>query len=275
MMDMKKITYACLMVVTFYSPCCAMKLEKLRRAQLCVSFEDMQANKEACLTLKNKIERLLQHTSYLPRIISTKDFLAHPVSEYFREAIRNHEYALLKTCVLSTFNITEVSLRLLSIGNEDPLFCAVDFGIPALVDMLLHEGCEVDVKDSYLKTPLYYALKNDHVELTKVLLDAGASVAVQDCDGNTPLHYAIKYNNPEMIALLLAQESIDPFITNIYGENVYLLSNQYEYFRRQNKTDLFTVIHNNERQKKCDFLLKDWAEKNPHKRPQNLLGKYY
>ncbi|KKQ49200.1 MAG: hypothetical protein US69_C0008G0030 [candidate division TM6 bacterium GW2011_GWF2_38_10] len=274
-MDIKKNKYVWLMVIAFYLPCCAMKLEKLQRTQLCVSFEDMQANKEACLTLKNKIERLLRHTGYLPRTISTNDFLVHPVSKYFLSAIRNHEDALLKTCVLSTFNIAEVSLRSLSIGNENPLFFAVDFGIFALVDMLLHEGFEVDVKDSYGKTPLYYTLKNDNVELATLLLDAGASVAVQDCDGNTPLHCAIKYNNPEMIALLLSKKEVNPFITNGAGANVFFLANQYDFLRTHITVDAALITRNIEQRTKCIALLEEWKNKNPGKKGICFISEYY
>lgn len=288
-MNIEKFITICFIGVYLHAPCYAMKLERPMFEQRRSSFGDIQDNHAACLNLKNKIEAILKGNLFdtdhytpkmpcslcLPRTMSTKDFLAHPVSSYFLSAIKKHEYALLKTCILSTFNIFDFSLRSLSIEKGGPLFVAVDYGIPALVEILLLEGVAVDSKDNYDQTPLYYAIKNDDVVVAKLLLDAGACVAVRDYFGNTPLHCAIKYNNPEMIALLLTKKEINPFDTNGAGANVFFLANQYDFLRSHIMTDTVSISKNIEQREKCIALLEDWKKKNPDKKGICFIGEYY
>jgi hypothetical protein len=60
---------------------------------------------------------------------------------------------------------------------------------PALLDLLLAHGANVNHLDKYGLTPLYYMAKNlRQVKTAKCLISRGADVSVKGPKGNTPLH---------------------------------------------------------------------------------------
>ncbi len=77
------------------------------------------------------------------------------------------------------------------------------YGIPlALMQWLIDEGADINVKDYYERTPLHYHGEVGHTEQVALLLQRGANPNVSDTYGNTPLHFSAKH--PEILRLLLA-----------------------------------------------------------------------
>ena len=62
-----------------------------------------------------------------------------------------------------------------------------------LMDWLIAQGADINVKDEYDRTPLHYHAQVNNVERVALLLEKGADIEAQDKYKNTPLHFA-EYN---------------------------------------------------------------------------------
>ena len=78
------------------------------------------------------------------------------------------------------------------------------YDIPlALMDWLIAQGADVNVKDEYDRTPLHYHAEVNNVDKVALLLDKGADIESKAAYGRTPL-FAAAYH-PELTALLIAK----------------------------------------------------------------------
>jgi hypothetical protein len=79
------------------------------------------------------------------------------------------------------------------------------FGLENIVRHLLKNNHSADPKDSRGRTPLFFAVRNGHLEVVRLLL------ARDDVDVNSqsPLSCAAAYGHLEVIRLLLARDDVD------------------------------------------------------------------
>ena len=75
-----------------------------------------------------------------------------------------------------------------------------------LMDWLIAQGADINVKYEYDRTPLHYHAQVNNVERVALLLERGADIEAQDKYKNTPLHFA-EYNAE--IAQLLIEKGAD------------------------------------------------------------------
>ena len=86
-----------------------------------------------------------------------------------------------------------------------------------LMDWLIAQGADINVKDEYDRTPLYYHAQVNNVEKVALLLEKGADIEAQDKYKNTPLHFA-EYNAE--VAQLFIQKGADIKAKDNMGHNV-------------------------------------------------------
>ena len=72
-----------------------------------------------------------------------------------------------------------------------------------LMDWLIAQGADVNVKDEYNRTPLHYHTEVNNVEKVALLLDRGADIESKAAYDETPLFAAA--HHPEVTALLIAR----------------------------------------------------------------------
>ena len=72
-----------------------------------------------------------------------------------------------------------------------------------LIDWLIAQGADINVKDEYDRTPLHYHAQVNNVEKVALLLDKGADIESKAAYDRTPL-FAAAYH-PEVTALLIAK----------------------------------------------------------------------
>jgi ankyrin repeat protein len=75
---------------------------------------------------------------------------------------------------------------------------------PALVNLLLRHGADVNARDKIDGAPLHSAAKGGHVGIVRTLLQYGASLGMRDSRGLTPLYWACINHNDKIVKLLLA-----------------------------------------------------------------------
>jgi hypothetical protein len=70
------------------------------------------------------------------------------------------------------------------------LHLAAYFGVYEVVNTLIRRGQSMDLKDSYGRTPLSWAVGNGHEAVVKLLLEKGAGLETKSNNGRTPLLWA-------------------------------------------------------------------------------------
>ena len=104
---------------------------------------------------------------------------------------------------------------------------------------IINIGADVNLQDSYGRTPLWWAAERDNTEIVKILLDVGAKVDVKSQGGWTPLHVAANDGNISSVKLLLAAlASVD--IKDDEGETPLDAARKMEL--KEKKRDYFLVI---------------------------------
>ncbi len=94
--------------------------------------------------------------------------------------------------------------------KEDMLKQACINGSTKIVVHLVKEGANVDGKDRFGNTPLYFAVKNQDHKVLKILLQAGANVNQKDILGKTPLYRTLRTGDVNLAKLLVeADTNID------------------------------------------------------------------
>ena len=103
---------------------------------------------------------------------------------------------------------------------------------PAVIQMLLDAGADMEALDRLDRTPLFRAIGDLDIPaaVTKALLAAGADIAALDHGGNTPLHEAVVRSNPDLVEVLL-DAGADPLARNAAGETPWDLAQRDEYLR--------------------------------------------
>lgn len=119
--------------------------------------------------------------------------------------------------VWATVNEHESTVRLLLeagathvMDNQGrtPLSIAAYAGSGSMVNILLEQGAEVDLRDDSSRTSLMLAAKEGRLEVVKLLLKAGAALASVDGGGRNILHYAAEGGGRLMVQLLLEKGAV-------------------------------------------------------------------
>jgi len=84
-----------------------------------------------------------------------------------------------------------------------PLHIAAELGDVALVESLIVEGgAFVNVIDDVGETPLFFALRGQHVNVVKKLVEFKANLIVRNDQGETPLDFCVSIQASSMVELL-------------------------------------------------------------------------
>ena len=85
------------------------------------------------------------------------------------------------------------------------LFYAIESENVTLVERLLENGCNVNIKKETLQTPLQVASGKGNFQIVKLLLDYDAEINVEDDFQQTALHKALWNGHATIVELLLSK----------------------------------------------------------------------
>ena len=76
------------------------------------------------------------------------------------------------------------------------------YGHAEIVEHLLNEGFNVNLRDEGYRTPLHYAVLGNQIEISRLLISKGAEVdaigEILDQNRSTPLHLAVRHGDCEV-----------------------------------------------------------------------------
>lgn len=95
-------------------------------------------------------------------------------------------------------------VKVRDINNNTPLHSACQNARQNIVELLISNGADVNVKDSYGRSPLHLAWRErGGARISRILIENGADINSEDRYGETPLSIAVAVGNKEMLSVLL------------------------------------------------------------------------
>ena len=107
--------------------------------------------------------------------------------------------------------------------GSTPLMLAIGSKLKDKVVDLLNNGARVDLKNNDKKTALHYAVEENNGAALKLLIKAGADLNAQDKNGQTALHIAVKMKKTGAVKLLV-ESGANIYIKDAYGKTPYKLA---------------------------------------------------
>ena len=101
--------------------------------------------------------------------------------------------------------IDEGDVEIVDSYCRTPLIHAAIWGRTSLVKRILGMGGVIDHLDALRMTALHYAVQEMHIEVVRILLAAGADTNTIGVHGNSPLWRAVMQSRDPSICLLLLQ----------------------------------------------------------------------
>lgn len=87
--------------------------------------------------------------------------------------------------------------------GKTPLHFAVENNHNEIAKILIEQGANLNLPDFTGKQALHFAVLSSNVELVEFILQHGGDVNAQDVDGLTPVHYAATSGNVSVLVLLV------------------------------------------------------------------------
>jgi ankyrin repeat protein len=113
---------------------------------------------------------------------------------------------------------------LADVDKRVALHYAARYGTKDMVELCCKASTDLNIRDSYNKTPLILAAEAQNMNGIHVLIDHGADAALTDFEGNSILHYAVLSRNEEMVRWILDHTLIDINQTNSEGDSALSLA---------------------------------------------------
>lgn len=105
--------------------------------------------------------------------------------------------------------------------NDAPIHWACSFGNIRVVEELLANGCDVNLKNDLNQTALHLACKANNFDLIKLLLDEGGDITLADINGISPPDLLANPPNPAIVELLSTAATPSRYWSNKFVEMNY------------------------------------------------------
>ena len=85
-------------------------------------------------------------------------------------------------------------MNTIDVYGQNAIYWSVSLGHLECCKLLKSFGSDHDHPDDLNQTPLFYAIKNNHVEIAEWLLSQGCNVKITDKRGSSLVQFASKHN---------------------------------------------------------------------------------
>ena len=135
------------------------------------------------------------------------------------------------------------------------------------IDLIKKYKCDINRKDSNGRTPLHYAVINNHLEMVRYFIsEQHCDPMTRDNDGNTPLHYACHHKHIDIVQYLLSTGKVNPLARKEYGKPpIFIIDTRRKLpmlhlAAYKGWTDIFIALLN---KYKCDATYRDTHGRTP------------
>ncbi len=101
--------------------------------------------------------------------------------------------------------LTPQYINLTDAMNNTPLFWAVNWSTPEMVQLLITLGAQVNIRNMNGSTPLHEVVRSGSMESAEILIENGADMTAVDATGNTALHEVVFWDAMDVGNLLLVK----------------------------------------------------------------------
>lgn len=137
----------------------------------------------------------------------------------FRHCCHSHQMETARWCLEHTKGFEAIDAKDNKNGQA-AIHVAAMLGNFQLVQLLIEQGCEIDLRDNQQRTALHCSVEGDCKDVIEHLVDNKADVNARDAAGATPLIIAASASTPETIGTLL-KHGADVTILDNQGNNVF------------------------------------------------------
>ena len=103
---------------------------------------------------------------------------------------------------------TKMDIDTWGLDEDGPsLHWAAYLGRVDVVQELINQGADIDVKDRHGTTLLHDACANGHLDVVKFLVENKADINAKKNDGTTPLHEASRYGHLDIVKVLVENKA--------------------------------------------------------------------
>ena len=147
----------------------------------------------------------------------------------------NYSHINIVQCLLSTGKVDPLAKNnddVIAVFEQDKirlpmLHLAAHLGwMDVIISLKTRYKCDTNCKDSHGRTPLHYAVINNHLEVVRYFInEQHCDPMTRDNDDDTLLHIACNYSHTHMVQYLLSTGKLDPLAKNKYGKRANVTPN--------------------------------------------------
>lgn len=138
---------------------------------------------------------------------NVKTHITNLISEVVNEQLLTFE-DLAVNKMLDDLIIPECPIKPKTIANYNNIFDAIKNGDYESVKYLVfNDPYSVNSEDPYTRTPIFWAIEYGHLNIVNHLIENGAQVNVKGYSDLTPLHLASKHGRKDIVILLLRADA--------------------------------------------------------------------
>jgi|GEM_PF-4678929 ankyrin repeat protein len=152
----------------------------------------------------------------------------------------NEDHLLHELAMLNLTNLIELLLKeghdanVRNKRNRTPLHSAAFWGNLEAAEILIQNKAEVDATGNSGESPLHIAAEHGYVKMVEFLINCGADYnRADDYFKNTAIHFAVQYSRTGVVQLLL-EKGVKTDMQNKDGYTPYALAKHTMHIRTQN-----------------------------------------
>ncbi len=141
----------------------------------------------------------------------------------------------------------------INIKNMCPIHIAAEFGYIEIVEALIENGADINIKGRYDYTALHKACQSNKIDIVKILIKNGADVNIKNDIEQTALYYALEYSKEEIADILMKNGANLGLEPNHKVQRLDLPYREEEYFIERTSANIAFNCERDELSEPCEM----------------------